>query len=308
MAAAPVTAGTAPARRRSRGIPERRLATYMVTPSMVLIALVAVYPVIYGIWLSLHQYSLITAGLSRWASPAGLGNYKTALQSSEFWSATRITFEFTIASVFLETLLGLAMALAMKEAFRGQGLLRTVVLVPWAVLTVVTAIMWKTIFDPNLGFVNQLLHSKTVWLGEEPQALLVMIFADTWKTAPFMALLLLAGLQVIPGDIYEAAKVDGATTWQRFTRITLPLLTPALLVALIFRTMDALRAFDLPKVLTNGANGTTTLSLLSSRTFQENRLYGEGSALAILTFIIVMAVAFLYIRFVGGNLRGLTED
>jgi multiple sugar transport system permease protein len=308
MAAAPVTAGSVPAKRRSRGIPERRLAVFMVTPSMVLIALVAVYPVIYGIWLSLHQYSLITAGLSRWASPAGLGNYKSALQSSEFWSATRITFEFTIASVFLETLLGLAMALVMKEAFRGQGVVRTVVLVPWAVLTVVTAIMWKTIFDPNLGFVNQLLGTKTVWLGQEPHALLVMIFADTWKTAPFMALLLLAGLQVIPGDIYEAAKVDGATTWQRFTRITLPLLTPALLVALIFRTMDALRAFDLPKVLTNGANGTTTLSLLSSRTFQENRLYGEGSALAILTFIIVMIVAFLYIRFIGGNLRGMTED
>jgi multiple sugar transport system permease protein len=308
MAAAPVTAGTAPARRRSRGIPERRLAVFMVSPSMVLIALVAVYPVIYGIWLSLHQYSLITAGLSRWASPAGLGNYKEALQSSEFWKATRITFIFTIASVILETLLGLAMALAMKEAFKGQGVLRTVVLVPWAVLTVVTAIMWKTIFDANLGFVNQLLGSKTVWLGETPQALLVMIFADTWKTAPFMALLLLAGLQVIPGDIYEAAKVDGATTWQRFTRITLPLLTPALLVALIFRTMDALRAFDLPKVLTNGASDTTTLSLLASRTFQENRLYGQGSTLAILTFIIVMVVAFLYIRFVGGNLRGMTED
>jgi multiple sugar transport system permease protein len=308
MAAAPVTAGSVPAKRRSRGIPERRLAVFMVTPSMVLIGLVAVYPVIYGIWLSLHQYSLITAGLSRWASPAGFGNYKSALQSSEFWSATRITFEFTIASVFLETLIGLAMALVMKEAFRGQGVVRTVVLVPWAVLTVVTAIMWKTIFDPNLGFVNQLLGTKTVWLGQEPHALLVMIFADTWKTAPFMALLLLAGLQVIPADIYEAAKVDGATTWQRFRKITLPLLTPALLVALIFRTMDALRAFDLPKVLTNGANGTTTLSLLSSRTFQENRLYGEGSALAILTFIIVMIVAFLYIMFIGGNLRGMTED
>ena len=208
----------------------------------------------------------------------------------------------------VETIIGLAMALAMKEAFRGQGLLRTVVLVPWAVLTVVTAIMWKTIFEPNLGFVNQLTGGKTVWLGEEPQALLVMIFADTWKTAPFMALLLLAGLQIIPSDIYEAAKVDGATTWQRFTRITLPLLTPALLVALIFRTMDALRAFDLPKVLTNGANGTTTLSLLSQRTFQENRLYGPGSAIAILTFILVMIVAFLYIRLVGGNLRGMTED
>jgi multiple sugar transport system permease protein len=280
----------------------------MVTPSMLLIALVALYPVIYGIWLSLHQYSLITAGLSRWASPAGLGNYKDALQSSEFWSATRVTLIFTVVSVFLETIIGLAMALAMKEAFKGQGLLRTVVLVPWAVLTVVTAIMWKTIFDANLGFVNQLLGSSTVWLGEEPQALIVMILADTWKTAPFMALLLLAGLQVIPSDIYEAAKVDGATTWQRFTRITLPLLTPALLVALIFRTMDALRAFDLPKVLTNGASDTTTLSLLAQRTFQENRLYGQGSAIAILTFIIVMLVAFLYIRFVGGNLRGMTED
>jgi multiple sugar transport system permease protein len=308
MAAAPATAGTAPARRRSRRIPERRLAVFMVTPSMALIALVAVYPVIYGIWLSLHQYSLITAGLSRWASPAGLGNYKAALSDPDFWSAFRITLEFTVASVFLETVIGLAMALIMKEAFRGQGLVRTVVLVPWAVLTVVTAIMWKTIFDPNLGFVNQILGTKTVWLGQEPDALLVMIFADAWKTAPFMALLLLAGLQVIPSDIYEAAKVDGATTWQRFTRITLPLLTPALLVALIFRTMDALRAFDLPKVLTNGANGTTTLSLLSQRTFQENRLYGPGSAIAILTFIIVMIVAFLYIRFVGGNLRGLTEE
>jgi multiple sugar transport system permease protein len=308
MAAAPATAGTAPARRRSRGIPERRLAVFMVTPSMAVIALVAVYPVIYGIWLSLHQYSLITAGLSRWASPAGLGNYKAALSDPDFWSAFRITLEFTVASVFLETVIGLAMALIMKEAFRGQGLVRTVVLVPWAVLTVVTAIMWKTIFDPNLGFVNQILGTKTVWLGQEPDALLVMIFADAWKTAPFMALLLLAGLQVIPSDIYEAAKVDGATTWQRFTRITLPLLTPALLVALIFRTMDALRAFDLPKVLTNGANGTTTLSLLAQKTFQDNRLYGQGSTIAILTFILVMIVAFLYIRFVGGNLRGLTED
>ncbi len=277
----------------------------MVTPSLVLIALVALYPVIYGVWLSLHQYSLITAGLSRWV---GLGNYKTALQDPNFWSATRITLIFTVASVFLETLIGLAMALVMKEAFKGQGIVRTVVLVPWAVLTVVTAIMWKTIFDPNLGFVNQILGGNTVWLGREPHALLVMIFADTWKTAPFMALLLLAGLQVIPADIYEAAKVDGATTWQRFVRITLPLLTPALLVALIFRTMDALRAFDLPKVLTNGANGTTTLSLLAQRTFQENRLYGEGSTLAILTFILVMIVAFLYIRFVGGNLRGMTEE
>ncbi len=210
--------------------------------------------------------------------------------------------------MFLETLLGLAMAMAMHSAFKGQGILRTVVLVPWAVLTVVTAIMWKTIFDPNLGFVNQMLGTKTVWLGEEPQALMVMIFADVWKTAPFMALLLLAGLQVIPSEIYEAANVDGATAWQRFRKITLPLLMPALLVALIFRTLDALRAFDLPKVLTNGANGTRRSRCRRSRTFQENRLYGEGSALSILTFIIVMAVSFAYIRLVGGNIRGMTEE
>ncbi len=280
----------------------------MVAPSMALIALVALWPVVYAIWLSLHEYSLIQAGVSRWAEPFGLGNYIDALASSEFWRATRITVVFTIASVFLETLLGLAMALIMHSAFRGQGLLRTVVLVPWAVLTVVTAIMWKTIFDPNLGFVNTLLGTTTVWLGEEPQALMVMIFADVWKTAPFMALLLLAGLQVIPSEVYEAARVDGATAWQRFRRITLPLLMPALLVALIFRTLDALRAFDLPKVLTNGANGTETLSLIAAREFQENRLYGEGSALSILTFLIVMIISFAYIRLVGGNLKAMAED
>ena len=280
----------------------------MVGPSLGLIALVALWPIVYAIWLSLHEYSLVQAGVSRWAEPFGLGNYTDALSDSEFWRATRITVIFTVASVFLETLLGLAMALIMHSAFKGQGLLRTVVLVPWAVLTVVTAIMWKTIFDPNLGFVNTLLASDTVWLGEEPQALMVMIFADVWKTAPFMALLLLAGLQVIPSEVYEAAKVDGATAWQRFRRITLPLLLPALLVALIFRTLDALRAYDLPKVLTNGANGTETLSLVAARTFQENRLYGEGAALSILTFLIVMIVSFTYIRLVGGNLKAMAKD
>ena len=298
----------APQKRRSRGLSEKGLAFWMVTPSMTLIALVAVYPILYAIWLSMHEYSLISAGVSRWASPAGLGNYIDAFQNAEFIDSIVTTFIFTISSVFLETVIGLVMALIMATAFKGQGLLRTVVLVPWAVLTVVTAIMWRTITDPNLGFLNQLLGTNTVWLGEEPQALIIMILADTWKTAPFMALLLLAGLQVIPGEIYEAAKVDGATAWQRFRRITLPLLMPALLVALIFRTLDALRAFDLPKVLTNGANGTTTMSLIAQRTFQENRLYGEGAAYSIITFLVVMIVSFAYIRFVGGNIRGLTED
>src|SRR5918995_6890074 len=182
MAEATVQTG-APQKRRSRGLSEKGLAFWMVSPSMALIALVAAYPIIYAIWLSLHEYSVRQAGLSRWAGPFGLRNYTTALQNSEFWDAMVTTLIFTVSSVFLELLIGLAMAMAMHAAFKGQGLLRTVVLVPWAVLTVVTAIMWRTIFEPNLGFVNTLLGTNTVWLGEEPQALMVIIIADVWKTA-----------------------------------------------------------------------------------------------------------------------------
>jgi multiple sugar transport system permease protein len=304
LEAASIKAGT-PAGRRSRGTSERRLAAYMVSPSLALIALVAAYPIIYAVWLSLHEYSVRVAGLSRWA---GLENYTTALSDPEFWDAVQNTFVFTVGSVTFEVIIGMAMALAMHSAFRGQGLLRTVVLVPWAVLTVVTAMMWRTIFDPTLGLVNSVLGTDVVWLGESPHAMIVMIVADVWKTAPFMALLLLAGLQVIPGEVYEAAKVDGATIWQRFTKITLPLLMPALLVALIFRTLDALRIFDLPFVLTKGTHGTNTLSLEAYQTFTANNIIGLGAALAVLTFVIVMAVSFLYIRFVGGNIRGLAED
>jgi multiple sugar transport system permease protein len=305
MEAATVRAGGAPARGRSKGIPETRLAKLMVTPSLVLIALVAAWPIIYAIWLSLHQYSVRVAGLSRWS---GINNYTDALKSSDWWSAFAHTMVFTVVSVTLELLIGLGMALAMHAAFRGQGLLRTVVLVPWAMLTVVTAIMWQTMFVSPYGFVNTILGTKTVWLGSEPQALIVIIIADVWKTAPFMALLILAGLQVIPNEIYDAAKVDGATAWQRFMRITLPLLRPAILVALIFRTLDALRIFDLPYVLTQGQNGTSTLSTIAQETFATNRIYGLGAAMSVLTFIVVMLVSFAYIRFVGGNIRGMTEE
>src|SRR5919106_1432097 len=244
--------------RRTGGLSERRLAAAMVSPSLILMGVVAAYPIGYAIWLSLNEYSVRVPGLSRWA---GFGNYSDALSSSEFWEAVRTTFLFTGISVTLELAIGLGMALAMHEAFKGRGLLRAVVLVPWAVLTVVSAIIWRAIFEPTLGLAPQMLDTlglpgaDVVWLGERGYALAVMVLADVWKTAPFMALLLLAGLQVIPNDLYDAAKVDGATTWQRFTRITLPLLKPAILVALIFRTLDALRIFDLPFVLTKGQNG-----------------------------------------------------
>ena len=295
---------------KSYGSEERRLAALLLSPAMVVILLVAAYPIGYAIWLSLTEYSLRVPGLWRFV---GFDNYSEAFGSSEFWDAVKTTFLFTVISVTLELAIGLAMALAMHAAFKGRGLLRTVVLVPWAVLTVVSAITWKTLFEPNLGLVPTILNKvgiaeNVVWLGQSGYALAVMILADVWKTAPFMALLLLAGLQVIPDDVYDAAKVDGATTWQRFRRITLPLLTPAILVALIFRTLDALRIFDLPFVLTGGTNGTSTLSLIAQKELTTNNLIGYGSALSVLTFVIVMAVSFVYIKSVGGNIRSLAED
>lgn len=307
MEAATATTGKAvgPRRRRSAAQDERRLARLMIAPSLILIALVAAYPIGYAVWLSLNEYSVITPGLSRWA---GLDNYRTAFESDEFVASIRNTFIFTAFSVFFELVLGLAMALIMHSATKGKGALRTIILVPWAVLTVVTAIMWQTMFEPQLGFVNTVLGTfglpdDTVWLGSSPEAMSVLIIADVWKTAPFMALLILAGLQVISDDVYDAAKVDGASTWQRFTKITLPLLKPAIVVALIFRTLDALRIFDLPFVLTRGTFNTNTLSLEAYQELRENRLIGLGSAMAIITFMIVMLVSFLYIRFAGGNIR-----
>jgi trehalose/maltose transport system permease protein len=297
--------------RRSPFREERRLGAMMLTPSLAVIALVAAYPICYAIWLSLNEYSVITPGLSRFV---GLDNYIDALSSTEFWEAMKTTVLFTVISVGLELVIGLGMALVMHQAFRGRALLRAVVLVPWAILTVVTAITWRTIFEPELGFVNTTLSALSlpgadvVWLGEEGYALGVMIFADVWKTAPFMALLLLAGLQGIPEDLYDAAKVDGASAWQRFRSVTLPLLVPAITVALIFRTLDALRVFDLPYVLTKGANGTETLSLIAQQELVANRNTGLGSALAVLTFLTVIGISFLYIRFMGGNIRALTRE
>jgi multiple sugar transport system permease protein len=283
----------------------------MLGPSLAVIALVAAYPICYSVWLSLNEYSVITPGLSRFV---GLDNYLDALGSAQFWEAMETTILFTVISVGLELAIGLGMALVMHQAFRGRALLRAVVLVPWAILTVVTAITWRTIFEPELGFVNTTLSAlglpggDVVWLGEEGYALAAMILADVWKTAPFMALLILAGLQGIPDELHDAAKVDGANTWQRFRSITLPLLVPAITVALIFRTLDALRIFDLPYVLTKGANGTETLSLIAQTELVANRNTGLGSALAVLTFITVMGISFLYIRFMGGNIRALTRE
>lgn len=303
---------------------ERRLARRMITPTLALMAVVAAYPIGYAIWLSLHQYSRTTAGASRWV---GFENYTAALfgdtsgyaaaagiSSGDFWSAFIHTVIFAVISVSCELMLGLVMALIMNAAFRGRALLRATVLVPYAVLTIVSAIVWQTVTEPNTGFLPQVLEAlglpgaDRVRLASTPDAMGVVIIADIWKTAPFMALMLLAGLQVIPHDLYEAARVDGASAWQRFRRITLPLLRPAIAVALIFRTLDALRVFDLPWVLTRGQYGTSTLSTQAYQTFSSQQLIGSGAALSVLTFIVVMSVSLFYIRFIGGNLRDATSE
>lgn len=290
---------------------ERRLAVRMVAPSLILMFLVAAVPIGYAVWLSLHQYSVRQAGLSRFV---GLDNYLDALSSGAWWSAFGQTFTFAAASVSLELVLGTAMALLLNMTFRGRGLLRTLVLLPYAILTVVSAITWQTMFEPTLGLVTTVLRGlglpggDIVWLGESGYAMAVIVLADVWKTAPFVALLVLAGLQVIPAEVYEAAELDGSTKWTTFINITLPLLKPAIVLAAIFRTMDALRVFDLPFVLTRGANGTESMSMLAYTELRENRLVGEGSALSILTFLTVMAVSVIYIRFAGGNIRAAAQE
>jgi multiple sugar transport system permease protein len=309
MAAPVLTPGRGRASGHDRA--ERRLAVRMTAPSLILMSLVAAVPIGYAIWLSLNQYSIRQAGLSRFV---GLDNYISALSSSEWWAAFGQTFLFAGLSVSLELVLGTAMALLLNLAFRGRALLRTVVLLPYAVVTVVSAITWETMFEPNLGLVTQILSGlgmpagNIVWLGEPGYAMAVVVLADVWKTTPFAALIILAGLQVIPQETYEAAELDGASKWQSFWGVTLPLLKPAIVLAAIFRTMDALRVFDLPFVLTRGANGTESMSMLAYKELRENRLVGEGSALSILTFLTVMVVSMVYVRFAGSNIRAVSKE
>lgn len=283
---------------KSRQLSERSLAKVFISPSVATMALVALFPVIYALVLSLYAYS----GRQQ-TGFAGLSNYMDAFTGGRFWSATFATFTFTVTSVFFEFLIGLGFALLMNQAFRGRGVTRAAILVPWVIPTVIAAQMWFFMFNVTPGFVNSILGLGDFnWLGQRGWAMFAIVFADVWKTAPFVALLLLAGLQTIPGDVYESARVDGASTWQRFTQITMPLLKPAILVALLFRTVDALRVFDLPQVMTQGAFGTETLSILVQRFVVQTPDPGFGSALSTLTFAIVLGVGLIFVSMLGKDL------
>ena len=220
-----------------------------------------------------------------------------------FWNAFLNTTFITIVCVLLETVLGVIMAIIMSKAFTGRGVVRAGILVPWAIPTIVSALMWKLIFD-EAGVMNRILGTQVLWLADSGASFWAIVIADVWKTAPFIGLLTLAGLQTIPAEVYEAAKVDGATAWQQFVRITLPMVKPTLVVAVLFRTLDTLRMFDLPYgMIGAGKYRVETLSIFAYQEATQTR-YGPAAAYAIVLFIYVLLVAFLFVKMLGADVIG----
>jgi multiple sugar transport system permease protein len=304
MSVPTVARGARPARPpRPERENDRRLAFWLVVPAMAVLTLIIGYPIIASIARSFFGDGIGTSPF------VGFDNYAKALWGTgakEFWGAAGITYLFAAVTVVLETLIGLGMALVMNRAFRGRGILRASVLVPWAIPTAVAAVLWKWAFDPA-GIINAITGSHVIWTGSELPSVIAIIIADTWKTAPFIALLILAGLQIVPDEVYEAAKIDGAGAWQRFWRITLPLIRPAVLVAILFRMLDALRMYDLPQIFTGGANGTSTLSILVVQSTLSQLKPGYGGALSTITFVLIFVTAFLFVRLLGVNALDQSE-
>lgn len=292
------------------------LGWLLVAPTLAVILFVVGIPIILSVVESFYQTSNgvdpNTGMLDTGTKFVGLGNYVNALTGNAtnvngvFGTMPRLlnafvnNMFFTVVCVAIETVLGVAMALIMARAFKGTGLVRAAILVPWAIPTIVSAKLWLVIFDAN-GVMNRILGKQVLWLGDSAASQWAVVMADVWKTAPFIGLLTLAGLQTIPAEVYEAAKVDGATTWQQFTRITLPLIKPALVVAVLFRTLDTMRMFDLPFGLI-GPNkySVETLSIFAYQEAVSQR-YGQAAAYSILLFLLICLVAFLFIKVLGAE-------
>jgi ABC-type sugar transport systems, permease components len=307
---------------------QARWAAYLILPTIVLLAVVIGYPIVSAIAMSFQKDAGLDpatglfvqggfAGFSNYGhwllqqcnSPQGAVTCPPGNLGSQFWNATAVTFFFAFVTVILETVFGLWMAIIMNRTFKGRGLVRAAILVPWAIPTAVTAKLWYFIFSVS-GIANSLFNTNILWTSGEWSSRWAIIIADTWKTTPFMALLILAGLQLIPEDVYEAARVDGTTTAQRFWRITIPLVKPALMVAVLFRILDALRIYDLPAILTGGGGGTgnatTTLSILVVNQIRQGP--NSASALSTITFLIIFIVAFVFVRFLGANVVRTQES
>jgi multiple sugar transport system permease protein len=286
---------------------ERKLAWLLCAPAVVAMLLVTAYPIIYAFILSLQDVDLRFPDEGGFA---GLSNYETVLTSSKWWQSVFNTAFITLVSVGIELVLGMIIALAMHRAVFGRGAVRTSVLIPYGIITVVAAFAWFYAFDPASGFVNGLpfVADDKAWFGDRWSAMAVIIAAEVWKTTPFIALLLLAGLTTIDEGLYEAAKVDGANAVQRFFKITLPLMVPAILVALLFRTLDAFRVFDSIFIMTGGGQDTESVSIVGYNQLISRVNLGLGSAVSVLIFLLVLAIAFLFVRGFGATIPGREKN
>jgi multiple sugar transport system permease protein len=279
---------------------ERRLGWILCAPAVIIMIAVAAYPIIYSVYLSVQRYDLRFPGQAKFV---GLDNYVAVLSSPYWWDAFSNTLIITVLSVAVELVLGMALAVVMHRTVFGRGIVRTTILVPYGIVTVVAAYSWQFAWTPSTGYLSKLL-SDAAPLTDRWQAIIVIIFAEVWKTTPFMALLLMAGLALVPEDLQKAAKVDGATAWQRFTHVTLPLMKPAILVALLFRTLDAFRIFDNIFILTSGGHNTGSVSILGYDNLFTSLNLGIGSAISVLIFICVAVIGFLFIKGFGAAAPG----
>jgi multiple sugar transport system permease protein len=271
---------------------ERNLGWLLCAPAVIVMAAVTAYPVIYAIFLSLEKYNLEYPQDVKFI---GFANYASVLTSSYWWQALEVTLIITVFSVAITLVLGMALAMLMFRTLIGKGWVRTAALIPYGIVTVAAAYGWQYAWTPGQGYLSAAFNYSAP-LTHQVNAIIVIILAEIWKTTPFMGLLLLAGLSLVPDDLQRAAKVDGATAWQRFTRITLPLMKPAILVALLFRTLDSFRIFDNIFILTAGANGTGSVSILGYDNLFNALNLGIGSTISILIFICVAIIAFAFIR------------
>jgi multiple sugar transport system permease protein len=279
---------------------ERRLGWMLCAPAFIIMVAVTGYPIVYAIYLSVQRYDLRFPSQAKFV---GLSNYAAVLSSPYWWNAFVVTLTITVISVAIELVLGMGLALVMHRTIFGRGAVRTSILIPSGIVTVVAAFSWQYAWTPSTGYLSS-LFSDAAPLTHHAQAVATIILAEVWKTTPFMALLLMAGLALVPEDLQKAAKVDGATAWQRFVRVTLPLMKPAILVALLFRTLDAFRIFDNIFVLTSGGHNTGSVSILGYDNLFSALNLGIGSAISVLIFISVAIIAFLFIKGFGAAAPG----
>ncbi|AYF26602.1 sugar ABC transporter permease [Micromonospora tulbaghiae] len=274
---------------------ERRLGWLLCAPAALVMVLVTAYPILYSVWLSLQRFDLRFPDERQFV---GLENYVTVLTNDFWWTAFGVTALITVVTVAIELVLGMGLAMIMHRTLVGRGIVRTAALIPYGIVTVVAAFSWRYAWTPGTGYLANLFDGSAP-LTERASSLAIIMLAEIWKTTPFMALLLMAGLALVPEDLLKAASTDGATAWQRFTKVMLPVMKPAILVALLFRTLDAFRVFDNIFVLTNGGNETSSVSMLAYNNLIRGLNLGIGSTMSVLIFITVAIIAFVFVKLFG---------